>query len=78
VAKGEDAAAIHAAVEALNQEFQEASRRAYEASAAAQQQAAAAGGGAAGPSAGPTEGTQGPGAHDDVIDADFTAEDDKK
>ena len=70
VAKGEDAAEIRAAVEAANAEFQEASKRAYEASAAAQQ---AQGG------PGQEPGAEAPPKHDDdVIDADFTAEDDKK
>ena len=70
-AKGDDAAAIRAAIEDANQAFAAVSQRIYEAASAAEAQAGAADGttGQA-PGGGP--------AHDpNVIDAEFTAEDEK-
>jgi molecular chaperone DnaK len=71
-AKSEDAAAIRAAIDEANQAFAAVSQRIYEAASAAEAQAGAADG-----ATGQAPGGAGP-AHDpNVIDAEFTAEDEK-
>ncbi len=74
--KGDDAAAIRAAIDEVQQEFSRISQAAYEAAAAAegvQEQAAE------GTTGGPAGGTEeaGPSGDDDVIDAEFEAEDEE-
>ena len=76
-AKGDDAARIRAAIDEVQNEFARISQQAYEAAAAAEAGQQAAGGpdpgaGAAGPETGAPGGDQ-----DDVIDAEFEAEDEK-
>ncbi len=73
-AKGDDAAAIHAAIDEVQSEFARISQQAYEAAAAAEASQA----GAAGPGpSGPQTGGPGSGAQGDVIDAEFEAEDEQ-
>jgi len=76
-AKGDDAAAIRAAIDEVQQEFSRISQAAYEAAAAEAGQEQAAEGTTGGPAGGPTEGPQqaGPSDDDEVIDAEFEAED---
>jgi len=77
-AKGDDAAAIQAAIDEAQQEFGRISQAAYEAAAAAEAQQQAAEGTTGGPAGGPeTAGPQTGGAtgDDEVIDAEFEAED---
>ncbi|MEI6503039.1 MAG: molecular chaperone DnaK, partial [Armatimonadota bacterium] len=66
--KGDDAAAIRAAIERANQAFSAISQRMYE------QAGAAEGGAQPGPDAGPQAG---PSPHGDVIEGEFEAEDEK-
>jgi molecular chaperone DnaK len=71
--KGEDAAAIRAAIDAANQEFSRVSQQMYEAASASDAQQQQTGGG---PAEGPTSGPTGGASHgDDVIEGEFEAED---
>lgn len=69
--KGEDAAAIRAAIDAANQEFSRISQRMYEAASASTAQQQAAEGTTGGPAGGASGATHG----DDVIEGEFEAED---
>jgi molecular chaperone DnaK len=69
--KGEDAAAIRAAIDAANQEFSRVSQQMYEAASANTAQSQTAEGTTGGPTGGPTGAPHG----DDVIEGEFEAED---